>query len=125
MLVLLDLAVPDQHIYEDLTGAVRQVDFAGIVMDGMLAFLLFTGAFGPDLGALRNRAWPVVTLALAGTAILTAVVGLAFWAAMQAIYAVVLFSIIEQGSTLGLGARHILLGEKATLPRQGGPAPDA
>ena len=85
LLILLDLAVPDQHIYEDLTAALRQVDFTGVVMDGMLAFLLFAGALGLDLGALRNRAWPVVTLALAGTAISTAVVGLAFWAAMQAI----------------------------------------
>ncbi len=85
LLVLLDVAVPDQHIYEDLTRLLREVDFTGVVMDGMLAFLLFAGALGLDLGALRDRAWPVATLALVGTAISTAFVGLAFWVIMPAI----------------------------------------
>ncbi|TXN33540.1 sodium:proton antiporter [Methylobacterium sp. WL19] len=85
LLVLLDVAFPEQHLYEALTGALRQIDFTAVVMNGMLAFLLFAGAMTLDLGALRDRAWPVATLALVGTVISTAVVGGAFWGAAQAI----------------------------------------
>ena len=78
-LVVLDVAFPEQHLYEDLTRVLRQVDFTKVVMDGMLAFLLFAGAMSLDLGALRDRAWAVATLALVGTLISTAVVGGTFW----------------------------------------------
>ena len=85
LLVLLDLAFPGQHLYEDLTGPLQQIDFTSVVMDGMLAFLLFAGALGLDLRALRDRAWPVATLALVGTILSTAVVGLGVWGASAAI----------------------------------------
>ena len=49
----------------------------------MLAFLLFAGAINVDLGALRERAWPVAWLALVGTVVSTATVGVLFWAASQ------------------------------------------
>ena len=78
-LVGLDLAFPAQHLYEDLTKVLRQVDFTDVVMNGMLAFLLFAGAMSLDLRMLRDRAWAVATLALIGTLISTALVGSAFW----------------------------------------------
>ncbi len=78
-LVGLDLAFPAQHLYEDLTQVLRQVDFTDVVMNGMLAFLLFAGAMSLDLRALRDRAGAVATLALVGTLISTAIVGGAFW----------------------------------------------
>lgn len=84
-LIALDLAFPDQHLYEDLTQVLQQVDFTEVVMNGMLAFLLFAGAMSLDLRALRDRAWPVATLALLGTVISTGLVGGAFWAASQAL----------------------------------------
>ncbi|APX85925.1 sodium:proton antiporter [Methylorubrum extorquens] len=84
-LVLVDLAFPKQHLYEDLTLVLDQVDFTALVMNGMLAFLLFAGAMSLDLKALRDRAWSVATLALLGTLISTALVGSAFWAAAQAL----------------------------------------
>ena len=83
LLVLLDVAFPSQHLYEALTGPLRQIDFTDVVMNGMLAFLLFAGAMTLDLSALRDRAWPVATLALVGTVISTAIVGCAFWAVAQ------------------------------------------
>ncbi|MRI57192.1 sodium:proton antiporter, partial [Methylobacterium sp. DB1607] len=49
------------------------------------AFLLFAGAMSLDLRALRARAWPVATLALLGTLISTALVGIAFWWAADAL----------------------------------------
>ncbi|ACS43903.1 cation:proton antiporter [Methylorubrum extorquens] len=84
-LVALDLAFPQQHLYEDLTGALKQIDFTEVVMNGMLAFLLFAGALNLNLQALRERAWPVATLALVGTAVSTVVVGLAVWGVSQAL----------------------------------------
>jgi hypothetical protein len=58
-----DLAFPAQHIFEPLTAALLQIDFSSVVMNGMLAFLLFAGALQVDLGKLRNRAIPVAVLA--------------------------------------------------------------
>ncbi len=84
-LVALDLVFPAQHLYRDLTQVLGQVDFTDVVMNGMLAFLLFAGAMSLDLKALRDRAWAVATLALVGTVISTALVGAAFWAAGQAL----------------------------------------
>ena len=83
LLVLFDVAFPSQYLYEALTGPLRQIDFTNVVMNGMLAFLLFAGAMTLDLGALRDRAWPVATLALIGTVISTSIVGSAFWAVAQ------------------------------------------
>ena len=84
-LVLVDVAFPAQHLYQDLTRVLDQVDFTGVVMNGMLAFLLFAGALNLDLRALRERAMAVATLALLGTVISSASVGAAFWAAGQAL----------------------------------------
>ncbi|RZK95259.1 MAG: sodium:proton antiporter, partial [Methylobacterium sp.] len=84
-LVGLDLAFPAQHLYADLTQVLGQVDFTEVVMNGMLAFLLFAGAMSLDLRMLRDRAWAVATLALVGTLISTALVGGAFWLAADAI----------------------------------------
>ncbi len=84
-IVGLDLAFPRQHLYEDLTQVLRQVDFTDVVMNGMLAFLLFAGAMSLDLRALRNRAWAVATLALVGTLISTAIVGGPVWFAADAL----------------------------------------
>lgn len=85
LLVLLDLAFPGQHLYEDLTRILQQIDFTNVVMDGMLSYLLFAGAINLDLGALRDRALPVAMLALVGTLISTALIALAFWGVAKAI----------------------------------------
>jgi CPA1 family monovalent cation:H+ antiporter len=69
------------HLFALLTDMLRQLDFTAIVVDGMLAFLLFAGALNVDLGRLRARALPVALLAIFGTVISTVLVGLAFWGA--------------------------------------------
>ncbi len=71
--------LPEAPMLKPLTQAVQQVDFSKVVMDGMLAFLLFAGAFNLDVAALRDRAWPVAALAIVGTLVSTALVGGAFW----------------------------------------------
>jgi CPA1 family monovalent cation:H+ antiporter len=84
-MVAIDLAFPKQHLFEPLTGALLQIDFSSVVMNGMLGFLLFAGALHVDLGKLRSRAIPVAILAGFGTVISTAAVGAGFWAAAQLI----------------------------------------
>ena len=76
---------PGSQAVVSLTGALRQIDFSDVVMNGMLAFLLFAGSLGLDVAALRDRAWPVAVLALASTVLSTVLVGLAIWAAAGAL----------------------------------------
>ncbi|MGY8527457.1 cation:proton antiporter [Paracidovorax citrulli] len=79
ILVLIDAIFPAQHLYSVLNQTLLQFDFSAIVMDGMLAFLLFAGALHVDLRQLRARAGPVILLATFGTVISTALVGLSLW----------------------------------------------
>lgn len=58
---------PGSSIVAELTAALRQIDFTAVVLNGMLAFLLFAGALGLDVSALRDRAGPVALLAVMGT----------------------------------------------------------
>ena len=76
---------PDAGLLAPLMQAMRQIDFSKVVMDGMLAFLLFAGALNLDVGALRDRAWPVAALAIIGTLVSTVLVGFAFWFAADAV----------------------------------------
>ena len=45
---------PSEQILEALTAALLQIDFSAVVMDGMLAFLLFAGSLHVDLGRLAQ-----------------------------------------------------------------------
>jgi CPA1 family monovalent cation:H+ antiporter len=85
LLVLTEAALPGQQISTELTQLLRHINFTDVVMNGMLAFLLFAGALNVNLPLLRDRALPVISLALVGTIISTLIVGAAFWAVAQAI----------------------------------------
>ena len=74
---------PAQPMFAHLTSSLRQINFTDVVMNGMLAFLLFAGSINVDLRSLRERAWPVLILASLGTVISTVLVGLAFWLAAR------------------------------------------
>ena len=80
VVVAVEVALPDIHLYEDLAGVVRQLDFQKTVLDGMLAFLLFAGALHVDIAGLRSRALTIGAMATVGVAISTAIIGLGFWA---------------------------------------------
>ena len=56
--------MPGLFDYAGLTALLRQVDFQQTVLEGMLAFLLFTGALHVDVVSLRGRA---VTIGLMAT----------------------------------------------------------
>jgi CPA1 family monovalent cation:H+ antiporter len=79
ILIVVDMLSPSRHLLESLTSAMSQIDFSSIVMDGMLAFLLFAGALHVSLEEMKSRALPVLLLAALGTVISTAIVGLAMW----------------------------------------------
>jgi CPA1 family monovalent cation:H+ antiporter len=55
------------------------IDFSDVLMQGMLSLLLFAGALHVDLSALRQYRWQIGVLAVVGTLLSTAVVGLAIW----------------------------------------------
>jgi CPA1 family monovalent cation:H+ antiporter len=80
LLLLLELALPEVTLYDELTQIVQQIDFQQTVLEGMLAFLLFAGALHVDFGALRERAWVVGSLATLGVLISTAITGVGLWA---------------------------------------------
>ena len=62
-----------------------KVEFQNVLMDGMLAFLLFAGALHVDVGVLRRRALVVGSMASIGVVLSTAIVGLGFWLAARGI----------------------------------------
>lgn len=76
-----EAAVPGLVDYEDLAGLVRQVDFEGTVLHGMLAFLLFAGALHVDIASLRNRAFTIGAMATVGVVVSTAIIGCGVWLA--------------------------------------------
>jgi len=81
ILVAIEAWVPEKHLFDALTNTLIQIDFSALVMNGMLAFLLFAGSLHVDLGKLRDRAVPVAILATIGTLVSTFIVGFGFWLA--------------------------------------------
>ncbi len=63
---------------------VSSIDFAGLLLHGMLAFLLFAGALHVDLSDLRSQRTPVIVLSTVGVLISTLITGTLFWYAAQA-----------------------------------------
>lgn len=75
--------VPELELASAIRAAVLQVDFADAVLNGMLSLLLFAGALHTDVGALRERLLPIVSLATLGVLISTAVAGGAAYLVFQ------------------------------------------
>ena len=78
-IVALDVLGLDHGLRGYEESFLRSIDFSGVLMQGMLSFLLFAGALHVDLDALKQYRWQVATLALVGTSLSTAVVGLGLW----------------------------------------------
>lgn len=83
LLSLLLVALDGTGITHGLAGYERsllgRIDFTEVLMDGMLSLLLFAGALHVDLAALRRHRLSVALLALMGTAVSAAIIGLATW----------------------------------------------
>ncbi|MBL0218802.1 MAG: sodium:proton antiporter [Myxococcales bacterium] len=65
-----------------LEQIVAQADFGHTLLHGMLGFLLFAGALHIDLTDLSTHRWSIGLLALGGTVLSTAIVGLATYGMM-------------------------------------------
>jgi CPA1 family monovalent cation:H+ antiporter len=66
-------------------NALKDVDFSGLLLHGLLGYLLFAGALHVDITRLFREAWPIALLATVGVGITTAVVGVLFWLACQSL----------------------------------------
>ncbi len=74
------LGISGLHDYE--VSLLSSIDFSQVLMQGMLSLLLFAGALHVDLADLRAYRWQVAGLAIVGTVVSTAVVGLGIWAVL-------------------------------------------
>ena len=61
------------------------IDFADVLMQGMLSFLLFAGALHVEINQLRRVAWQVAALAVLGTALSTLIIGYGSWFLLSAL----------------------------------------
>ena len=84
-LVALDAVGLGGGLHAREQALIRSIDFSELLMQGMLSLLLFAGALHVDVKSLRDYRWQVGVLAFAGTAISTALVGGALWAAIGVI----------------------------------------
>lgn len=78
-MVALDAAGLDHGLRDYEASFIRSIDFSDVLMQGMLSFLLFAAALHIDLSALKKYRWQVASLALVGTLVSTAIVGVAMW----------------------------------------------
>lgn len=65
----------------DAERIVKTINFEEVVLNGMLAFLLFAGALHVDLERLRRQKVPITIMATAGVAGATFITGTLFWLA--------------------------------------------
>lgn len=83
LLILADVLFPQQQLYRQLVMALEQIDFTDLVINGMLAFLLFAGALNVNFGTMRTRWLQIGYLAIVATVISTLLIGGLFWGAAQ------------------------------------------
>jgi CPA1 family monovalent cation:H+ antiporter len=81
-LVALDAVGLAGSLHAREQGLIQSIDFSELLMQGMLSLLLFAGALHVDVNSLRAYRWQVGVLAFVGTAVSTALIGVALWAAI-------------------------------------------
>ncbi len=70
-MVLADIVWPSLGIGRTIGAALRKVDFANALMNGMLALLLFAGAVHVDFSELAERKWAIGLMATLGVLVST------------------------------------------------------
>jgi len=73
------------EIVQPVCHRVISIDFSFIVLELLLGFLIFAGAFSSDTSAMAMQRWPIVIFATAGILISTFIVGAAMWGILDAI----------------------------------------
>jgi monovalent cation:H+ antiporter, CPA1 family len=85
LLILAHFIFPEARFFARFDELLRSINFADVVMDGILAFLLFAAAINTDFPALQRRRLPIIMLAMFGTTLSALIVGGAMWAIARAI----------------------------------------
>ncbi|MEW9890403.1 MAG: sodium:proton antiporter [Candidatus Symbiodolus clandestinus] len=67
------------HLEPTARYLVEQINFQEFLLHGILGFLLFAGALGINLPALRDQKWEVAILSLASTLLSTLLIGYAIY----------------------------------------------
>ncbi len=75
VMVLADILWPSLGIAATMGDALRKVDFANTLMNGMLAFLLFAGAVHVNFSELAERKWAIGLMATLGVLVSTFITG--------------------------------------------------
>jgi CPA1 family monovalent cation:H+ antiporter len=73
--ILVSRIFPGLHLHSWAADFVRQLDFKTTLLDGMLSFLLFAGAFQISLSDMRGGRWSILALSIFGTLFSTVLVG--------------------------------------------------
>lgn len=79
LIALVELIRPELGVGQAFSAFERQIDYPKLVLNFMLAYLLFAGAMNVNLAALAKRGWAVAVLAVVGTVITAGLVAAAFW----------------------------------------------
>ena len=78
-ILLIDFATPQTKMAEIVGGAIGEIDFQKVLMEGMLSALLFAGATHVDMTELAERKWAIGLMATVGVLISTFIVGATMW----------------------------------------------
>jgi CPA1 family monovalent cation:H+ antiporter len=81
LLSLCTVALDASGIFEStaIDALLERIDFARVLMHGLLGFLLFAGALHVDLADLRANRWTILLLAVLSTFLSTFMIGGATW----------------------------------------------
>jgi monovalent cation:H+ antiporter, CPA1 family len=79
LLLLLDRIDPSLEIRGVLRGITDTFDLPALLLDGALAFLLYTGAVQVDVRSLAGRKWTIIALATVGVALATVLMAGGIW----------------------------------------------
>lgn len=83
LIALVDMAQPGLGLGDHFTRIEQQIDYPKLVLNFMLAYLLFAGAMNVNIDALGKRSGAVAALALFGTVLTTGLIAAAFWGLCQ------------------------------------------
>jgi len=83
--IALDAAGVVTSLIAPINDLLRHLSLEHVLLHGVLGLLLFAGALHIDLADLRDLRWPIALLAIVGTVLSTALVGVATWLAFAAL----------------------------------------
>ena len=84
-ILLLGFGLMFPQIVAPVCDQVTAIDFSFVVLELLLGFLIFAGAFSSDTSAMARERWPILLFATAGILISTILVGGAMWFVLGAI----------------------------------------